>query len=93
MNPPYGREFRRWTEKAVEAARQGALVVCLVPTRTDTHWWHDYAMQGEVRFLKRRLKLGNSLSSAPFPSVIVIFRPRNRSSRRISPSSRKRSRC
>jgi site-specific DNA-methyltransferase (adenine-specific) len=75
MNPPYGREIGCWMQKAYESARSGATVVCLVPARTDTEWWHKYAMRGEVRLLRGRLRFGNSQNSAPFPSAIVVFRP------------------
>ena len=75
VNPPYGREIERWMRKALESAQQGATVVCLVPARTDTKWWHRYAMRGEVRYLRGRLKFSNSENSAPFPSAVVIFRP------------------
>ena len=77
MNPPYGRDIKFWMRKAFESARAGATVVCLVPARTDTQWWHEFAMKGEVRFLKGRLKFGTAQNSAPFPSAIVIFRPPN----------------
>ena len=73
MNPPYGREIERWMRKALESAQQGATVVCLVPARTDTKWWHRYAMRGEIRYLRGRLKFSNSENSAPFPSAVVIF--------------------
>lgn len=78
MNPPYGREIKKWMAKAVESARVGATVVCLVPARTDTAWWHDYAMLGEARFLRGRLKfvgLDGPKDNAPFPSAVIIFRP------------------
>ena len=75
MNPPYGREITFWMEKAFLSGKQGATVVCLVPARTDTAWWHSYAIHGEIRFLKGRLKFGDATSSAPFPSAIIIFRP------------------
>lgn len=75
MNPPYGREIGQWMQKALESSREGALVVCLVPARTDTTWWHRYAMRGEIRFLRGRLRFGGATNSAPFPSAIVIFRP------------------
>jgi phage N-6-adenine-methyltransferase len=75
MNPPYGRDIERWMKKAFDAAIAGALVVCLVPVRTDTRWWHRYAMRGEIRYLRGRLRFGNSKNSAPFPSALVIFRP------------------
>ena len=75
MNPPYGRTIGNWMRKAHFESQNGALVVCLVPARTDTAWWHNYAMRGEVRFLRGRLKFGGHKNSAPFPSAIVIFRP------------------
>ena len=79
MNPPYGRVIGRWMEKAWLSAQLGALVVCLVPARTDTAWWHDFAMKGEIRFLRGRLRFGGGRGSAPFPSAIVIFRQPGRS--------------
>jgi len=75
MNPPYGRTIGKWMRKAYESSLTGSTVVCLVPARTDTAWWHDYAIKGEVRFLRGRLKFGGSANSAPFPNAVVIFRP------------------
>ena len=75
MNPPYGREIGAWMRKAYESSIGGATVVCLVPARTDTSWWHDYAAKGEIEFLRGRLKFGGHRNSAPFPSAIVVFRP------------------
>lgn len=75
MNPPYGREIGKWVKKAYESAQKGATVVCLLPARTDTSWWHDYCMKGEITFLRGRLKFGQAKNSAPFPSAIVVFRP------------------
>jgi len=77
MNPPYGRVIGDWMRKAFEEAGNGALVVCLVPARTDTAWWHDYAAKGEVTFVRGRLKFNGHKNSAPFPSAIVVFKPRN----------------
>ena len=74
MNPPYGREIGKWVRKAYEESQRGATVVCLIPARTDTAYWHDYAMRGEVRFVRGRLKFGGSSVGAPFPSAVVIFR-------------------
>lgn len=72
MNPPYGREIGKWVKKASEAK---GLVVALLPARTDTAWFHNYILgKAEIRFLKGRLKFGKSKNSAPFPSMIVIFR-------------------
>jgi phage N-6-adenine-methyltransferase len=75
MNPPYGREIRHWMRKAFESAQAGATVVCLVPARTDTAWWHTHAIHGENRFIRGRLKFGQAKQGAPFPSAIVVFRP------------------
>jgi phage N-6-adenine-methyltransferase len=75
MNPPYSLTDE-WMRKAYGAALEGATVVCLVPARTDTAWWHQYAMKGEIRFLRGRLKFGDAENSAPFPNAIVVFRPR-----------------
>lgn len=73
-NPPYGRGITRWLKKAQEEALKGKIIVCLIPSRTDTRWWHHYVMGArEIRFLKGRLKFGNSTNSAPFPSAIVVF--------------------
>lgn len=75
MNPPYGREIIKWMKKAHEESLKGSTVVCLVPARTDTKWWWEYAMKGEIRFIRGRLKFGGCKNSAPFPSAIVIFKP------------------
>jgi site-specific DNA-methyltransferase (adenine-specific) len=72
MNPPYGRAIGGWIKKASECGAE--LVVCLIPARTDTRWFHDFIYgKAEVRFLKGRLKFGDGKQSAPFPSMIVIF--------------------
>lgn len=73
MNPPYGRTIGSWVKKAYYASQGGATVVCLLPARTDTRWWHDYAMKGKIEFIRGRLKFGGSKNSAPFPSALVIF--------------------
>ena len=75
MNPPYGRAIKHWIRKAYEASQNGATVVCLVPSRTDTVYWHDYVMKGEIEFIRGRLKFGDAKNSAPFPSAIVVFQP------------------
>lgn len=75
MNPPYGRDITRWVLKAYQESLKGALVVCLLPARTDTKWFHNYCLKGEIRFIKGRLKFNNYKYNAPFPSMIVIFSP------------------
>ena len=75
MNPPYGREIGKWIKKAYESSLNGATVVCLLPSRTDTKWFHDYIYnKAKIEFIKGRLKFGNSKNSAPFPSMIVVFK-------------------
>ena len=61
-------------KKAYEESLRGAqVVVCLVPARTDTAWWHDYAAKGQVTFIRGRIKFGGHQNSAPFPSAVVVF--------------------
>jgi site-specific DNA-methyltransferase (adenine-specific) len=74
LNPPYSK-IGAFMKKAYEESQKGAVVVCLIPARTDTKYWHDYVMKAqELRFVKGRLKFGDSKTGAPFPSVIVIFK-------------------
>lgn len=74
-NPPYGRELPLWIEKAARSAGGGTTVVMLIPARTDTRAFHDFILhKAEIRFLKGRLKFSGSKQSAPFPSMIVIFK-------------------
>ena len=74
-NPPYSK-IKDWVKKCYEESlKPGTLVAMLIPARTDTKWFHDYILhRSEVRFIKGRLKFGSSKNSAPFPSMIVIFR-------------------
>ena len=77
MNCPYGRNITgMWVRKAVEMYGLERTIVCLLPARTDTSWWHDYVIGGgaEVRFVRGRLKFGGAKHGAPFPSAVVIFR-------------------
>ena len=71
-NPPYGKTVSEWVKKASQSKNT---VVMLLPARTDTKWFHEYIYnKSEIRFLKGRLKFGGAQNSAPFPSMIVIFR-------------------
>ncbi len=85
MNPPYGRDIKEWVKAAYLSGlcKCEGLVVGLLPARTDTKWFHDYIWDirrhqpkehTEVRFLKGRLKFGDSTNSAPFPSMVVIWK-------------------
>ena len=75
-NPPYGKEIGKWVQKCYEEGhKENTLVVLLIPARTDTKYFHDYILhRAELRFIKGRLKFGNMQSSAPFPSLVAIFR-------------------
>lgn len=75
-NPPYGREIKKWVRKCYEESKKpNTVVVMLIPARTDTAYFHDYIYKkSEVRFIRGRLKFGDAKNSAPFPSMVVIFR-------------------
>lgn len=76
VNPPYGTEISKWVEKSYrEGIKDNTLVVMLIPARTDTKYFHDFILhRSEIRFIKGRLKFGEGKGSAPFPSMLVIFR-------------------
>ena len=86
LNPPYGRQIGKWVQKAYEESlKPDTTVVCLLPARTDTKWFHDYCTKGEITFVRGRLKFINrnlpsyredgkfQKSPAPFPSMVVVF--------------------
>jgi len=75
MNPPFGQQGK-WIKKAYEESLKGATVVCLVPSRTNTNWWHDYVMKGEVRFIRGRPKFVGAEHGLPQPLSIVVFHKR-----------------
>lgn len=75
MNPPYGQQIRRWVEKAYRESLNGCTVVCLLPARTNTNYWHDYCMRGEIRFIRGYPRFGNAKQGLKAPLAIVIFRP------------------
>lgn len=80
MNPPYSRGIiEKWMKKAYEESRRGIIVVCLVPAKTDTAWFHDYGLRGEIRFIRGRLRFklgGEDKGRANFPSAVIIFKPK-----------------
>jgi hypothetical protein len=74
INPPYS-DIKIWVEECYRHFLLGDTCVMLIPSRTDTRWWHDYIMKAtEIRFIKGRLKFGGAKNSAPFPSCIIIFK-------------------
>lgn len=74
MNPPFW-ELGKWVKKAYEESRCGSVVVALLPSRTNTNWWHDYVMKGEVRFIRGRPKFKGAEHGLPQPLSIVVWKP------------------
>ena len=73
MNPPYSK-IKDFMRKAYNISEYADCVVVLIPSRTDTRYWHDYVMKASrIEFIKGRLKFSESKQGAPFPSAIVIF--------------------
>lgn len=74
MNPPYGRTIEKWVCKAAHEADLGALVVGLLPCRTEASWWQTFVLgRAHITYLQGRLKFGDSKNSAPFPSALVVW--------------------
>lgn len=79
LNPPYGRELKNWVKKASETELdKGQYLVMLIPSRTDTSYWHDYIFgKAQIKFLRGRLKFevnGEPRDAAPFPSALIIYK-------------------
>ena len=73
MNPPFGQQGH-WVRKAyLESKHRNTIIVCLLPARTNTNWWHDCCMRGEVRFIRGRPKFKGAKYGLPQPLAIVIF--------------------
>jgi len=75
MNPPYGQQIRLWVKKAFDSSVNGARVVCLLPARTNTAYWHNYCMKAEIRFIKGYPRFGDAVQGLKFPLAVVVFRP------------------
>ena len=79
VNPPYGRHLTKWIAKSyLESEKENTLVVMLIPSRTDTKYFHDIIkpFSSEIRFLRGRIKFlaaGKRKLAAPFGSMIIIF--------------------
>ena len=74
VNPPY-KEIAKWVQKSYMEWKKGKTVVMLIPSRTDTRWWHDFIMKAtEIRFVKGRLCFNDNKKPAPFPSVVIVFK-------------------
>lgn len=74
INPPY-KDVAKWVRKGYEESLKGKLCVFLVASRTGTKWFQDYCLPfaKEIRFIKGRLRFGESKNSAPFDSVVIVF--------------------
>jgi len=78
-NPPYGREIRKWVKKAYEESqKENTIVVMLIPSRTDTNYFHNFILgKAEIRFCRGRLHFtdenGTAQDRAPFPSMVVVY--------------------
>jgi len=78
LNPPYGRDLKHWVKKAYESSlHRSGLLVMLIPSRTDTSYWHDYIFdKAQIKFIRGRLKFENcgvASQPAPFPSALITF--------------------
>lgn len=74
-NPPYGRGIENWVKKCYEHWKSGGVAVMLIFSRTDTKYFHEYIYnKADIRFIKGRLKFGGCKNSAPFPSMLVIYK-------------------
>lgn len=83
MNPPYGRQIDKWIQRAWLAAITGEaeIVVCLLPARTDTRWFHDYICTStavKIEYIRGRLQFKGAKYKAPFPSMVVVFQGQNK---------------
>ena len=73
MNPPFGREIKKWVVKAYNESLMGAIVVALLPSRTNTAWWHDYVEKGDVRFIRGEVRFKGYDRGLWMPMCIVIW--------------------
>lgn len=81
-NPPYSKKEKgrpgqeSWIRKCYEEGKK-TTVVMLIPARTDTKAFHNYVYgKAEIRFLKGRLKFKGAKYNAPFPCMVVVYRPK-----------------
>ena len=74
MNPPYGAQLAKWVKKCHDEAKRGAIVVGLIPVRSNTSYWHDYIMGNEIRFIRGYPKFGNAKQGLKAPLAVVVWR-------------------
>lgn len=74
VNPPYGKDITDWVEKCMIESFNGVEIIALLPSRTDTKWWHNNIPSAQaVCFWKGRLKFVGAQNCAPFPSAIAYW--------------------
>ena len=73
--PPYGAQLAKWVKKCHDEAKRGALVVGLIPVRSNTSYWHDYVMGNEIRFIRGYPKFGNAKQGLKAPLAVVVWWP------------------
>ena len=76
MNPPYSNVaafIERMAKESIDNKHNR--YVALVASRTDTKWFHEWVLPfaSEIRFIKGRLTFAGAESTAPFPSLIVVY--------------------
>lgn len=71
MNPPY-KNMKHFIKKAYDE-REKAVTVCLIPARTNTKWWHDWCMKGEIYFICGRPIFKGNIYGLPQPLALVVF--------------------
>lgn len=75
MNPPYGRDMKRWIRKLVaEHRRPGGVTaaIALVPARPDTQWF-QVLRDFPCCFVTGRLTFIGNDDPAPFPSAVFYL--------------------
>lgn len=56
VNPPWN-DIYPWMRKGWDAVRNGCeRVVYLLPTRTGTDWWRDYAIRSQIDYFRERVQ-------------------------------------
>lgn len=75
MNPPYS-QMEIWLNKAVSEWKKEKTIVCLLPARTNTNWFHDICIKyaSEIRFIRQGIKFKGYKKKSPFPVALCIFR-------------------
>lgn len=77
VNPPYSRgNIDKWMDKCYnENLKNGTKIVALIPVSTSSTWFHKYVWrQCDIRYYKGRIKFVGAPYTAPFSSMLAIYR-------------------